>query len=469
MNGYSEKTETVNFKEEIGIRYRAEAAVIGGGPSGLCAAIAAARCGADTILIEQGNCAGGMATQGLVGPFMTCYDKSGKTQIIRGLFEEIVERMVGMGGALRPKDVYGGTAFTSWIKAGHDHVTPFEPEALKIVADGMLKESGVKVLYHTGFVSPIVENRELKAVVVNSKSGLQGVSAKVFIDCTGDADVAFACKAPFEFGNPALKIVQPVSMIFRIGNVNSARVEQEIEEHKTEFYRKNGVNYRSLHWRVSEAKANGDWDLERVSVGIYRGVKEDEWTVNTSRIMNIDPTDNESLTYAETEGREQVWKIYRFLKKYVPGCENARLLCSASTIGVRESRHILGEYRLKTEDIINGNVPADSILLAANSIDIHGRFGALSNEYKTIENGEYYGIPYRALIPKGVEGLLVAGRSISAESDAAGAVRLMPICMGTGQAAGTAAALAVKEQKSVRNISSEKLRESLLNQGVFLG
>lgn len=461
--------DTVILNKNVNLTHQADVVVVGGGPSGVCAAIAAARNGASTILVEENGCAGGMATMGLVGPFMTCYDKSGQTMIIRGLFEEIVDRLVARGGAIHPAQVHAGTAFTSWIVVGHDHVTPFEPELLKVVLDEMLAEAGVKILYHTKFAAPIMKGNKICGIIADSKSGFQAIEGQVIIDCTGDGDVAYRSGVKCEKGNEVLGITQPASTFFRIGNVDLEKIEADIQANKDNFYRKDGVNYRSFHWRVSEARANGDWDLKRVSLGLFRGVKEDEWSVNTSRIMGVDATDNESLTQGEIEGRKQVQEIFSFLRKYVPGCENAKLLSVAPTLGIRESRHILGEYTLDVDDVLEGKIPEDAILLASNSIDVHGRFGPLSNEYVTVKNGNYYGVPFRCLVPQGVEGLLVAGRCISATADAAGAIRVMPPSAATGQAAGTAAALAVKEKCSVRALNTDTLRATLRAQGAYLG
>lgn len=445
----------------------ADVIVVGGGPSGMCAAIAAAREGVSVILVEQGGFCGGMATRGLVGPFMTCYDSKGEKMIIRGLFEEIVDRMVERGYAIHPSEVHGGTGFTSWIVVGHDHVTPFEQEGLKLIMDEMLTEAGVKVLYHTDFLAPVLEDEQIKGVVVSSKRGVEILRGQVVIDCTGDGDVAARSGVPYEMGNEELNLIQPATMFFHVSNVDSEAVEADIQANLDNFYRKDGVNYRSLHWRVSEAREHGDWDLKRVSIGMFRMPKPDEWCINTSRIMGVDSTDNESLTMAEMEGRRQADVILKFFQKYVPGCEHIRLKSTASYIGIRESRHIQGEYRLTGEDLIEGKVPEDSILLAANSVDVHGRFGPTSNEYVPIK-GDYYGVPYRSLVAKKVEQLLIAGRCVSADSTAAGAIRVMPPCMGMGQAAGTAAALACKEQCSVREIDVEKLRGRLKENGAYL-
>ena len=442
--------------------------VVGGGPAGVCAAISAARKGMKTLIVEQNGFCGGMATAGLVGPFMTCYDSTGETMIIRGLFEEIVDRLVEREAAIHPKDVMGGTAFTSWIKIGHDHVTPFESEGLKLVFDEMLGEAGVDILYHTTFLEPILENSGIIGITTASKSGVQEIKAKVVIDCTGDGDVAYRCGVPFEMGNEELGLIQPATMFYHISNVDSDALEADIQANIDNFYRKDGVNYRSLHWRVTEARENGDWSLDRVSIGIFRMPKKDEWCVNTSRIMGVDSTDNLSLTKAEIEGRKQVDEITRFFRKYVPGCEDARIKATASHIGIRESRHIKGEYRLTADDLLNAKMPEDSIFIAANSVDVHGRFGPKSNEYVPI-NGKYYGVPYRSLVPVKIDGLLVAGRCLSADSTAAGAVRVMPPCMAMGQAAGTAAALSVKSQCNVRDIDTDKLKFMLKEDKVCFG
>lgn len=448
-------------------RLSSDVVVVGGGPAGMCAAIAAAREGVSVILVEQGAFCGGMATRGLVGPFMTCYDAKGENMIIRGLFEEIVNRMVERGYALHPSQVWAGTAFTSWIIIGHDHVTPFESEGLKLIIDEMLTEAGVKVLYHTDFLRPVLEGETITGVLVSSKRGLEVIRGKVVIDCTGDGDVAYRSGVPCEMGNEELGLIQPATMFFHISNVDPDAMEADIQANIHNFYRKDGVNYRSFHWRVTQAREAGDWPLKRVSLGMFRMPKPDEWCVNTSRIMGVDSTDNESLTDAEIVGRQQADIILKFLRKYVPGCENARLKSTASYVGIRESRHIQGDYRLTADDLLSAKVPEDSILLAANSVDVHGRFGPTSNEYVPIR-GDYYGVPYRSLLPKGVEQLLMAGRCLSADSTAAGAVRVMPPCMAMGQAAGTAAALAVKDGVTVRSLDAQKLRQVLKKNGAWL-
>lgn len=460
---------TYSMQFDIPVSYSAQVTVVGGGPAGVCAAIAAARNGAKVLLVESGNCLGGMATRGQVNPFMTCYDKDGENMIIRGLFEEIVKRLIKRGGAIHPGKIPTGSAFTSYIIVGHKHVTPFDAEILKLVLDEMCHEAGIQVLFHTQFIAPVMENERITGLILATKAGLRMAKTELVIDCSGDADVAARAGVPCEMGDAASGRIQPATMFFRIGNVDSKKLEADIDANRDNFFRKDSVNYRSLHWRVTEARSNGDWHLNRVSIGIFRGVREDEWNINTSRIMGVDGTDPDSVSLAEAEGRRQVEEIFSFLKKYVPGCEDAVLMSTAAHIGIRETRHIKGEYVLTTDDVLYGVIPDDAILMASNSVDVHGRFGPMSNEYVPLQKGDWYGVPYRCLVPLKVSNLLVAGRSISATSEAAGAIRVMPPCMALGQAAGTAAALALKSGVSVRDVDIPTLQSTLKKQGAFLG
>ncbi len=343
------------------------------------------------------------------------------------------------------------------------------------MADEMLTEAGVKLLYHSTFVAAEAEGGVVKRVVVMKKEGLAAIEPGYVIDCTGDGDAAASAGAAFTLGSGGaagsdnkLKM-QPATMFFRIGNVDASALEDDIIANKDNFFRRNGINYRSLHWRVSEAREAGDWTLERVSVGIFRGVREDEWSINTSRIMEVDGTDSESLTRAEIIGRRQCDEIFRFLVKYVPGCADARYLGTAPSIGIRETRHVIGLETLTLDSLLGGAVPEDTVLLAANSVDVHGKFGPMSNEYITLAPGEAYGLSYRCLIPRGLDNLIVAGRCVSAESDAAGAIRVMPPCMAMGQAAGAAAAIAAREDCATHEVKYETLRAALLDGGVYLG
>ena len=463
----SESGTKVNRKS-ITKTYDTDVLVVGGGPAGVCAAVAAAREGVKVMVVETAGFLGGMATRSLVGPFMTCYDAAGEEMIIRGLFEEVVDRMVAKGGAIHPKDVRATTPYSAWITAGHDHCTPFEPEIMKVVLDEMVEEAGIKVLFHTDFVEPVMKGNAIRGAVISNKAGFQLVNAQVVVDCTGDGDVAFRAGVPCHFGNANGK-PQPSTMFFHINNVDYKKLEADVEKHLHEFRKVDGVSYRALHWWVAEAEKAGEWDIARKSVNIYKCVQPDEWAVNCSRISNVDATDPESITDAEMIGRKQVQQLMHFFHKYVPGCENATLMATGSHIGIRESRHVEGDYILTAEDLLSATVFEDSVFLAASAVDVHGGGGAMKTQYTTLTAGRWYGIPYRSLLPKGVEGLLVAGRCLSATSDAAGAIRVMPPAMAMGQAAGTAAAIAVKGSVTPRGVDVPTLVNTLKNNKVFLG
>ena len=448
--------------------YKCDLLVIGGGPSGVCAAISAARLGAKVMLVDSGNCLGGMGTKGLVGPFMTCYDAKGEEMIIRGLFEEVVDRLVAIGGALHPSGIRQKTEFTAWISEGHDHVTPFDPELLKVVYDHMCKEAGVKVLYNSVFAHPVMKGDAIRGAVLLTPSGLEAAEAKMVIDATGDGTVAFRAGAPCVFGDPESGRVQPSSLFFRMNNIDTDRLIAEVEPHLPEFRRVNGVSYRCLHWRVAEAEAAGEWDLARKSVNIWRSVEKDQWVVNCTRIHGVDATDAENLSAAEEEGRRQVQELMHFFRKYVPGCEKATLMGTGSVMGIRESRHVHGDFVLPVQDLIDGVIPEDNILLSANSIDVHGAMGGPAGGLYMPIKKDKYGIPYRVLLPAGVRNLLLTGRCVSADSAAAGAIRVMPPAMALGQAAGTAAALCLKDGVQPEKLDYGELRDALTKGGAYL-
>ena len=438
--------------------------VVGGGPAGVCAAVAAARNGAKVLIVEQGNCLGGMATQGLVGPFMTCYDKNGRRQIIQGLFNEIVEKLVARGGAIHPKDVRAGTSFTAWITRGHDHLTPFEPEALKFLLDDLCAEAGVKILYHATFARPLLEGATIRGVDVLTKAGLRAIGARVVVDATGDGDVAFRAGVPCVLGDPARKgAMQPCSMFFRISNLPEEVVQADYDAHH------GGMQNRLYSWYVKEAVKAGDWTVPRPHINIYRSVKSDEWFANVSRLNGVDATDPESLSAAETAGRRQVAEVMNLFRKYIPGGDKVRLVATGSTLGIRESRHVVGEYTLDKDDVLEGRLPADRVMVCSSAIDLHGGKGAWGTYYAMVKDGDYYGVPYRCLVPKKIDNLLVTGRCVSASSVAAAAIRVMPPAMALGEAAGTAAALCVQTGATPRTLDTAKLVAQLKAQNAFLG
>ena len=451
------------YSKQIPVSYEADVVVAGAGSAGIAAAVAAARQGMKTLVIEQLGSVGGMATNGLVGPFMTSFDIPGKRQIIMGMFEEMVQRMMEMGGAIHPREIGPRTSYSGYYFVGHNHVGPFDHEAYKLVGTRMLLEAGVQVLLHTSFTDVIMDGEKIEGIVINNKAGLSIVKAKQFIDCTGDADVAAYAGAPTWMGNGEGDI-QPATLFFRVCNVDTEKLDAYIAEKSKEYPIM--PFYGPFSWLIKEHA--DEWNVPRCEVCLFESPVKGEFRLNVTRILNIDGTNPEDLTKAELEGLEQVHRVLAFMRKYAPGFENAIFMGTANTIGLRETRHIDGIKVLTKEDVIGCKVPEDTIAVFATSMDTHHK-GDNGGDYFVLENGPYYGVPYGIMVPKKVSNLLVAGRSVSADEIGSSTVRMIPCCIAFGEAAGYAAAQAVKEDCAPADIDVQQLRQTLLANGAFLG
>ena len=434
--------------------------VVGGGPAGIAAAVSAARQGRKVLLVDNNGYLGGMATAGLVGPFMTCYDSKGERQVIKGIYEELVLRMEEKGLAIHPSKCAAGTSYSSYITSGHHNVGPFDSEGLKREVELMCQEAGVDLLYYATFVKAEMDanGKEIQGLVFATKGRLFLLKAQIYIDCTGDGDVAASAGVPMEIGREQDGLIQPASLFFEI---NGADRDEVVKGHANDP--EDGWLYRDIVARVAEA---GDYKSPKIKVNFYETVNEGHWKVNTTRVLNVHSGDPINMTQATIEGREQAHEVFRFMKKYIPGCENIRLESTAAQMGIRESRRMVGEYMLTTEDATEARQFEDNICLCGYSLDIHQPDGK-GGIHIYIEGGAY-GIPYRALLPKMVDNLLAGGRCISSSHEAHASLRVMPPCFATGQAAGTAAAIAVADGMQPRHIDVKKLQARLVNDSVVL-
>ncbi|WP_218103799.1 FAD-dependent oxidoreductase [Paenibacillus hemerocallicola] len=454
--------ETVNVSRKTAIAAEADVLVVGGGPAGIGAAIAAARKGARTVLVERYGFLGGNATASLVGPFMTSFSDDGQTQLIKGVFDELVRRMERLDGAVHPEKVRNLTAYAGYRKHGHDHVTPFDPEVMKLVAMEMMEEAGVRLFLHTFLVDAIREGDRVAGVLIASKSGLQAIRANVVVDCSADGDVAYRAGVPMKTGRASDGLTQPMTLFFRMANIDDDAVDAYRAEHPEE-------GERLFAGIIDRKRESGEWTVARDKVAMYKTPQDGVWRFNITRIQQLDGTSVEDLTRAELDGRRQVFQLVRFFRDCLPGFERAILIDTAAQVGVRETRRITGEYELTLDDLIAPTAFPDVIALCGYPVDIHsptGAGGGCTDEFPT---ANAYEIPYRSLVPVGLDNLLVAGRCISATHEALSAVRVMPPCFAMGQAAGVAAALCAERGTAPRRVDVNELQSELLKQNAYLG
>lgn len=453
--------EKLPYQKELEVMADTEVLVVGAGPAGLGAAIASARNCARTLLVERYGFLGGNLTAGLVGPCMTSYSLDGKQQLIKGIFDEFVLRMERIGGAIHPSNVPAGSEYSGFIVYGHDKVTPFSPEAAKQVSLEMCQEAGVNLLLHTFVVDTVVDHEAVSGVIVANKSGLGVIYAGSTIDCSADADVAAHAGVPYHLGRTEDGLMQPMTLFFRVANVDDDAVRRYVADHPDDYR-----PYASLVKRAREA---GEFTIQRKGVGLYRTQEPGIWRINTTRLQRLDGTSAADLTQGEVEGRHQVKELLGFFRKWLPGFERCTLLDTATQVGVRETRRIEGEYTLTVEDLISGREFGDVIALAGYPVDLHSPTGDGGGADGTYETANIYQIPYRSLVPKNLDQLLVAGRSISATHEAMAAIRVMPPAFAMGEAAGTAAAIATEHRVPPRHIDVPMLQRALVRQGAYLG
>lgn len=456
----------MSYQRNIPLAASCDVVVVGGGPAGIAAAIACARQGAATLLVERYGFLGGNLTASLVGPCMTSYSLDGSQQLITGIFDEFVRRMQADGGALHPSGIPAGSAYSGFIEYGHDKVTPFEPEAAKITALRMCREAGVALRFHTLVVDAITTTvhqgkPRVSGVVCASKSGLRLQPLTTVVDCSADGDVAALAGVEFEIGRASDGLMQPMTMFFRVSHVDDAAVENHVRGHPED--------YRPYAAILAKAREQGRFTIPRKGVGLYKTLQPGVWRINTTRVLKRNGTDVDDLTEAEIEGREQVHTLVTFFRENLPGFENCRLLDTATQIGVRETRRIVGEYTLTLDDLQSGRHFEDVIALCGYPVDIHDPTGAGGGVAEAPPTANRYEIPYRVMLPKAVDGLLVAGRSVSTTHEALGAIRVMPSCFAMGEAAGVAAAMATAAGIAPRAIPVPELHKALVAAGAYLG
>jgi len=444
---------------------RYDVLVIGGGNAGCAAALAAARAGARTLLVERYGFLGGTATAAMVGPWMTYH--SGTERIVGGIAQEIVERLVTLGGS--PGHIADASDYVATI-------TPFDPEIHKALLFELMRESGVALLLHAYFLDALCdEHGAVCGARVATVGGLREYTATVTIDASADAYVAASAGARVQTGDERGR-VQPASLMFRISHVDLAQTARYVCEHPSEMRTSLPPQARDaasltavagLHELWARARRRGDLDVPRELVSFFISPYPDEVSVNMTRVLDIDPLDPDDLTRAEIEARAQAMALMTFFRRDVPGFANARIAATATQIGIRESRRLAGVCTLTRDDVLEARTFDDAVARSAYPIDIHNPSGAGTVTHR-LPPGASYEIPYRCLVPESIDGLLVAGRCISTTHEALASTRLTPTVMTLGQAAGTAAAQCVARAIAPRDVDVAALRARLIADGVDL-
>lgn len=434
--------------------------VAGGGPSGVAAAVSASRCGADTLLVEQAGYLGGMATNAGIPAFCTFTD--GQKLQVGGVGLEVLEAMKAQMWRSPFYDEKPGRDFNyDWV--------PIDVEALKRVLDDVVQSSGCGLALHTTISEVRHSGRTVTAVRLATPSGIREVSAGQYIDCTGNALLVHGAGAECLCGDEQGR-VQAATLCFQVANFDTerflayARAEGE-----------GGPENGNLSKASARAIADGNFPAGETHVGGIALTTPGTATLNFGHVFDFDPFTTEGMTRAELEGRKALPELLAFLRRYVPGAEQAQLIGSGPSIGVREGRRIVADYMLTRADYDARADFDDAIGYYSYPVDLHAAVrseGAMSGhgDYETSRYapGERYGIPYRSLLPRDLDNVLAAGRTIGADRAVQASVRVMPACFLTGQAAGTAAALCVREGRGLRELSAAALRQALKSGGALL-
>jgi glycine/D-amino acid oxidase-like deaminating enzyme len=419
---------------------RYDVVVVGSGSAGSSAAISAARLGARTLLVDRLAFMGGTSTA-VLDTFYAFYTPGqAPRRVVGGLGWEVVERLTAEGLAFERPNTYGaGTGVT------------YDQEALKVLWEQLAVETGVELLLHTWATGVTVADGRAVAIRIWNKGGEGQIQADAIVDASGDADLCAMAGVPYENAFASGR-VQSLSTLFKVANVDVQRAAT--------------VPKAQLWELMREAVATGNYRLPRVEGSWHRTPHAGVVLIHMTRIPNVDATDPEALTRAELEGRRQVREYHRFLRDRVPGFDASVVVTTSPAIGVRESRRVHGDYRLTGEDVLGARRFHDEIALCGAPIEDHHPGG--DTDWQYVAESGVYGIPYRALLPSGIEGMLVAGRCFSSTHDAHASARSMATCMAMGQAAGTAAALAVAASITPRELDAQALRTRLHEGGALL-
>lgn len=439
--------------------------VIGGGVAGTAAAVSAARYGASVILVEHYGFLGGWATAALVNPFMS-HCTSDSKQLIAGIFDEILLRLQSMDALL---------------------VNSFDSEAMKFLLQEMLLESDAQMLLHTDLDAARYTDTDDICLTLRCKEGPRDIICHRLIDCSGDGDASVALGASYEMGGDD-GLPQAVTLMFDVGGVDLEAALTYVRDHpdQVKFPKLTSdanpaelasdiISVAGYFDLVERARKIGDYEAPGDMIFYIGRPRKGEVVFNTTHVGRVDGTKSSDLTRAEIESRRQMMSVVSFVRKYIPGFENAYLLRSATQVGVRETRRIVGDYRFSADDVARARKFGDAICRLAYPVDVHtGKGDGYTKEEQGYFGlvvpppGDWYEIPYSCLLPVGLDNVLIAGRCVSSSQAGHGAIRIMPACAAMGEAAGTAAAMSIETGCNVRDIDRDNLLIKLREQGALV-
>ncbi len=446
--------------KKIPVRAEVDVLVVGGGPSGIMAAEAAAKDkNLKVMLVEQRGYLGGNLTIGL--PILAFLGPKGN-QVVKGAAQKFIDRLRAKGAASEHKPC-----------KNHMSLTIIDSEEVKTTAWEIMDEEGVEVLLYTFISDAIVENGKIKGIIVESKAGREAILAKTVIDCTGDGDVAWhagvECNKGDENGG-----MQPPTLMYSLRGVETQLLRDAITGNPEKYdmdvmppeqFAEGKFITVGLRGCIKEAQEAG-YEIPVARTILITGLNEDEIWVNMTRVSGVDSTLPESYTRGEHDGRKQMYVVTDYLRNFVPGFKNAWLDKVAPFMGIRESRVIVGKYVMTAQDILDLKKHDDAIAMAGYPVDIHHAQGG---DCTMVFCDDAYEISYRVLVPEKLNGLLVAGRCSSMDHEAMAATRVMSTCMALGEAAGTAARIALADGVEVADVDVKRVREALLENGAYLG
>ena len=432
---------SVSLPTEIPITDKADVIVVGGGPGGISASVAAAREGCDVALFEHYGFLGGMATAGEVNPFMSNHING--ESLDKGVYTEWVSRI----------KKYGGLGENGRI---------FDPFAARFAAEDLCLEAGVRLRYHHRSAHVETENRKISGIVMHSKSGLSAAVADVYIDSTGDADIAAQAGCESEYGGEGTPYVQPMTLSFKvILDADAIKDYPPVSGNVKNWFRDEFEHIQKLY---RTAQADGRISNPRENVLMFRAVAENVIHFNTTRVIKKSAINGTELSDAEIEARSQIRNLFALLSAEIPLFKNSRICSIGTQIGVRESRRIKGIRTITREDFNNCATFKDGITRVNYPIDVHSPTGA-GTEICDLPDGKWYEIPYGCLVPKDIDNLLIGCRAISVDHGVHSSARVMPPVCSIGQAAGVAASLAQKNNTNVCDLNGCDVKMRLIETG----